>query len=85
MQFMRIISHTPGKDLTIADTLSRVPTHSASVADEQFCRDKEMFVNTITTNLPATPLYLIKIARKQDEDETCCQRMAKEIESTRFT
>ena len=73
MRFTFTISHTPGKDLTIADTLSRAPTHSASVADEQFCQDTEMFVNTITTNLPATPQYLIKIARWQDEDETCSQ------------
>ena len=47
MRFMRVtftISHTPGRDLIIADTLSRAPTHSASVADEQFCQDTEMFV-----------------------------------------
>ena len=31
------------------------------MADEQFCQDIEMFVNTITTNLPATAQYLIKI------------------------
>ena len=73
MRFTFTISHTPGKDLTIADTLSRPPTHSASVADEQFCQDTEMFVNTVTTNLPATAQYLIEITRKQDEDESCSQ------------
>ena len=73
MRFTFTISHTPGKHLTIADTLSKAPTHSASVADEHFCQDTEMLVNTITTNLPATAQYLIEIARKQDEDETCSQ------------
>ena len=58
MRFTFTIYHTPGKDLTIADTLSRAPTYSASVADECFCQDTEMFVNTITTNLPATAQYL---------------------------
>ena len=46
MRFTFTISHTPGKDLTVADTLSRAPTHSASVADEQFCQETEMFVKT---------------------------------------
>ena len=73
MRFTFTISHTPGKDLTIADTLSRAPTHSASIADEQFCQETEMFVNAITTNLPATEQFLTKIAKKQDEDEICSQ------------
>ena len=73
MRFTFTISHTPRKDLTIADTLSRAPTHSATIADEQFCQETEMFVNAITTNLPATEQFLTKIAKKQDEDEICSQ------------
>ena len=73
MRFTFTISHTPGKDLTIADMLSRAPTLCASQADKQFCQETEMFVNAITTNLPATPQYLSAIARKQDEDESCSQ------------
>ena len=64
MRFTFTISHTPGKDLTIADTLSRAPTHNTSIADEQFCQETEMFVNAITTNLPATEQFLTKIAKK---------------------
>ena len=71
MRFTFTISHTPGKELTVADALSRAPTHSASAADEQLCQDAEMFVNTITTNLPATAQYLLEIAKKQDEDKPC--------------
>ena len=73
MRFTFTISHTPGKDLTIADMLSRAPTFCASKADKQFCQETEMFVNAITTNLPATTQYLSEIARKQDEDESCSQ------------
>ena len=54
MRFTFTSSHIPRKDLIIADTLSGAPTHSATLANEQFCHDTEMFVNTITTNLPAT-------------------------------
>ena len=56
IRFTFTISHTPGKDLTIADTLSRAPTHSATLADEQFCHDTEMFVNTITTSSSYRPV-----------------------------
>ena len=41
IRFTFTISHTPGKDLTIADT----PTHGDSVADEQFCQDTEHYYN----------------------------------------
>lgn len=53
-----IISPTPGKGLPINDTLSGASTLSASVADEQFCQDTEMFVESITTNFPATGQFL---------------------------
>ena len=52
MRFTFTISHTPGKDLTIADMLSRAPTFCASKADKQFCQETEIFVNAITSNLP---------------------------------
>ena len=46
MRFTFTISHTPGKELTVADdTLLRAPTHSASAAHEQLCQDAQMFVN----------------------------------------
>jgi len=34
MWFAFTIYHTPGKNLTIADTLSREPTHNATGTDE---------------------------------------------------
>ena len=45
MRFTFTITHTPGKELTIADTLSRAPTRSASAADEQLCQDVEHYYN----------------------------------------
>ena len=50
MRFTFTISHVPGKDLTIADTLSRAPATTASDADVCFCQDADMFVNVLFIN-----------------------------------
>ena len=73
MQFTFSVTHIPGKDLTIADTLSRAPTTEASDADTQFYQDTEMFVNTVMSTLPATECRLTEIRQKQEEDEVCKQ------------
>ena len=39
MQFVFTVTHFPGKDLTIADTLSRAPTTTVFDADTQFSHD----------------------------------------------
>ena len=71
MQFVFTVTHIPGKDLTIADTLSRAPTAAASDADTQFSHDVEMFVNTVMSSLPATEQRLTEIAYEQTADEIC--------------
>ena len=73
MRFTFTITHIPGKDLTIADTLSRAPTGSATDADTQFSHDIEMFVNTVMSCLPATEQRLTEIMQQQQEDEVCKQ------------
>ena len=73
MQFTFSVTHIPGKDLTIADALSRAPTTEASGADTQFCQDIELFVNTVMSTLPATECRLMEIRQKQEEDEACKQ------------
>ena len=73
MRYTFTVTHIPGKDLTIADTLSRAPTATASDADTQFYQDTEMFVNTVMSSLPATEKRLAEIMQKQEEDEVCRQ------------
>ena len=73
MQFTFSVTHIPGKDLTIADTLSQAPITEASDADTQFSQDTEMFVNTVMSTLPATECRLTEIRQKQEEDEVCKQ------------
>ena len=49
-----------------------------------------MFVEAITTALPATAKCLTEIAKKQDEDEVCaqvkqfCQKGVKQLGMSRF-
>ena len=73
MRFTFTISHVPGKDLTIADTLSRAPLATASDADVQFSQDTDMFVNTLMSCLPTTEKRLAEVKQKQQEDEVCQQ------------
>ena len=68
MRFIFTISHTPGKDHTIAHTLSCTATVLPSNADNQFIQDVELFINTIMSCLPATEKWLIEIMQKQEED-----------------
>ena len=73
MQFVFTVTHIPGKDLTIADMLSRAPIAAASDVDTQFSHDVEMLVNTIMSSLPATEQRLTEIAHEQNKDKICKQ------------
>ena len=41
MHFSYTVSHIPGKDLTVADTLSRAPTELSDISDEEFQEEVE--------------------------------------------
>ena len=41
MHFSYTVSHIPGKDLTVADTLSRAPTEFSDISDEEFQEEVE--------------------------------------------
>jgi len=73
MQYKFTISHLPGRELTVADTLSRAPASSASSNDIDFHKDTEMFVNLIMKSLPIAEQRLAELKQQQDDDETCQQ------------
>ena len=73
MRYRFTISHLPGKELTVADTLSRAPALSASSDDVEFHQYTEMYVNLIMENLPVTEQRLAELKQQQDNDETCQQ------------
>jgi hypothetical protein len=73
MRFQFTISHVPGKDLTIADTLSRAPVCTPTAADELLQQETNTYVNLVMEHLPATQQRLQEIRRCQESDEVCQQ------------
>ena len=71
MRFRFTISHVPGKNLTIADALSRAPESSPSAADEALQQETTSYVNLIMENLPATEKRLQEIRQHQEADSVC--------------
>ena len=72
MRFSFSMSHVPGKELVLADTLSRAPVSNASMDDKQFQQEVEMF-DSIIHQLPASEQRLHNIMEQQHADETCQQ------------
>ena len=73
MRFHFTISHVPGKQLTIADTLLRAPSDSPSTTDHTFEQESQIFVNAVIQSLPATKERLQQIRESQKRDATCIQ------------
>lgn len=71
MRYYFTISHVPGKDLIIADTLSRAPIIAACESDQLLQKEAECFVDVVVESLPVTERQLQRIKLHQEEDETC--------------
>ena len=71
MRFNFTVSHVPGKDLVVADTLSRAPVSSGVTDDEEFQQEVEAYINLIVQQLPASEHRLKEIMARQQEDDTC--------------
>ena len=65
MRFTYTISHVPGKNLTVADTLSRAPVTSPTSEEMQFSSSVEAYVNLVLQGLPATEKRLEQIQQAQ--------------------
>ena len=64
MRFNFTISHVPGKQLVIADTLSRAPVSTPTEADEHFISETNAFVHAVVKNLPISEQTLEVIKHK---------------------
>ena len=73
MRFDFTISHVPGKDLEIADALSRAPSSQPTLEDQLLQQDTRAFVNVIFQSLPTTELErrLEDIKESQHNDQIC--------------
>ena len=73
MKFKFTISHIPGKNLLLADALSRAPISEAVNEDLFLQQETAAYVSTVVQSLPATEKQLERIRRHQEEDEECRQ------------
>ena len=73
MRFTYTISHVPGKNLTVADTLSRASVTSPTSEDTQFNSVVDAYVNLMLQGLPATEKQLQQIQQAQKQDPVCCK------------
>ena len=71
MRFLFTISHVRGKNLTVADTLSRAPLEETSDSDQTLQEEVDAYVSSIVQGLPATEQRLEEIRRHQQQDEVC--------------
>ena len=73
LRFTYTISHIPGKELTVADALSRAPVSNPAYNDTLFNKEVEAYVNLVLESLPATEKQLKRIKEAQAEDVVCSQ------------
>lgn len=69
MRFDYSIEHVPGKEMWIADALSRAPVEIAESMEEEV----EAYVQIVTSLLPASSDYLKEIEFAQTDDPVCRQ------------
>ena len=71
MRFQFTISHVPGKDLTIADTLSRAPVSPPSTEDKFLQQETTAYIDFVVKHLPASEQRLAEIRECQKSDRAC--------------
>ena len=71
MRFAFTIIHVPGKELVIADTLSRAPAANPTLEDETLQDEAQVFACLVLSNLPATEHQLEQVKRHQNSDKVC--------------
>ena len=64
------MAHVPGKDLIVADTLSRAPLSIVDTDNEEFQQEVEAFINSTIQQLPDSEARLKEIMNKQQNDAT---------------
>lgn len=73
MRYSFTISHIAGKDLIMADTLSRAPVSEVCVKDITLQEEVTAFINLVVRSLPATERRIEDIKFHQNDDSTLSQ------------
>ena len=75
MKFNYNIYHVPGKQLSIADALSRPPVSQADIKISDLAQQAELYLIEILQNVPASEKRLNEIRTHLEEDDVCAQVM----------
>ena len=71
MRYNFSISHVPGKQLLIADALSRSPSQNPTEIDESLHQEGNAFIDAVMQGLPATEKRIEQMKQLQQEDQVC--------------
>lgn len=69
MRYSYKIFYSPGKDLVIADTLSRKPLPCEETSELE--EEMSAYIHLVNSNIPITDTYLAKIIEEQNQDPIC--------------
>eukprot|EP00731_Ephydatia_muelleri_P000002 Em0001g2a len=71
IRFKYTISHIPGKELVIADTLSRAPSNEVYQEEKEFRAEIQAYVDLVVRNIPTSEPKMLEIKQAQQKDEIC--------------
>lgn len=71
MRYDYEIYYVPGKELVVADALSRKFADDKLPDDDELALETDIFVNLITTSFEVKPYFLEKIKFEQNNDSVC--------------
>ena len=81
MSFSYTVSHIPGKDLTVADTLSRAPIELSNINDNEFQEEIEAYVNLVLEQLEIFSGSQLDVIKEQQLRDETCQVLTKYCQS----
>ena len=65
MRFKYTVSHIPGKEFVIADTLLRAPSNEVCQEEKEFRAKMQAYVNLIVRNIPTSEPKMLEIKEAQ--------------------
>ena len=71
MKYTYTIFNVPGKNLVMADVLSRAPAQQQTADDDEWNSEVDAYVLAIFNSLPATDKRIQQIQASQEKDPTC--------------
>ena len=70
MRYDYTISHVPGKELIVANTLSRAPIDSYEESEQELIQEADTHVQAIITSLPVAKTWKEDIQQQQQQDQS---------------